>query len=60
MTWREKGKSRIRAVKMGNLRGLVDIKRIDRMMNAQVTELCGLKKRVNDESVFLKYAKERV
>ena len=40
---------------MGNLRGLFGIKRIDRMPNAQMRELCGVKKRVderNDESVL--------
>ena len=31
MIWREKDRSRIRAVQMDNLRGLLGIRRIDRM-----------------------------
>ena len=40
----EKKKSRIWAVQIDNLRGLKDIKRIDRIINIWVRELCGKKK----------------
>ena len=39
MIWREKEKSRIRAVQMDNLIGLVGIRRIDRVLNAQIRML---------------------
>ena len=35
LIWREKERSRIRAVQMDNLRGLVGVRRIDRVPNAQ-------------------------
>ena len=33
MIWREKERSRIRAVQMGNLRGLLGIRRMDKVPN---------------------------
>ena len=36
MIWRKKEKSRIRAVQMDNLRGLLGIRRMDKVLNAQV------------------------
>ena len=39
MLWKEKGRSRIRAVQMDNLRGLLGIKRMDRVPNARIREL---------------------
>ena len=48
MIWREKERSRIRAVQMDNLRDLLSIKRIDRVLNARVKELCGVTKRVDE------------
>ena len=44
MLWKEKEKSRFRAVQMDNLRGLLDIRRMDRVPNAWIRELCGVKK----------------
>ena len=39
--WREKKKrSRIRAVQMDNLRGLLGIRRMDKVLNAWSRELC--------------------
>ena len=40
----EKEKSRIRAVQMNNLRGLLGIRRMDRIPNAWVRQLCSMKK----------------
>ena len=37
--WREE-RSRIRAVQMDNLRGLLGVRRMDRVLNAQIRELC--------------------
>ena len=55
MIWREKERSFIRAVQMYNLRGLLDIRRMDKVLNAQIRQLCGVTKGVDekiDESVF--------
>ena len=39
MLWKEKGRSRIRAVQVDNLRGLLGIRRMDRVLNAWKREL---------------------
>ena len=39
MIWGEKEKSRIRVLQMDNLRGLLSIRRMDRVPNAQIREL---------------------
>ena len=41
--WREKERSRMRAVQMDNLRRLLGI-RMDRIPNAGIRELCGVRK----------------
>ena len=41
MLWKEKVRSRIRAVQMDNLRG---IRRMDRVPNARIREFCRVKK----------------
>ena len=51
MIWREKDRSKIRAVLMDNIRGLLGIRRRDRIPNALVIELCGVAKWV-DEIAF--------
>ena len=50
MIWRKKESSRIRGVQMDNLRGLLGIRRMDRVLNAWIRELFGVVKEV-DESV---------
>ena len=40
MLGREKERSRIKAVQMNNLRGLLCIRRMDRVLNARIRELC--------------------
>ena len=40
MIGREKERSRIRAVKMDNLRGLLGTRRMDKVPNAQIRQLC--------------------
>ena len=40
MLWKEKERSRIRDVQMDNLKGLLGIRRMDRVPNAQIRELC--------------------
>ena len=42
MIRRAKERSRIRAVQIDNLRGLLGIRRMDRVPNAQIRELCGV------------------
>ena len=46
--WKEKERSRIRAVQMDNLKGLLGNKRMDRVPNAQVRELCVVRKGLNE------------
>ena len=48
--------SRLRAVQMDNLRGLLSIRRMDRVPNARIRDLCGVKKGLDeriDEGVLL-------
>ena len=47
MIWK-KERSRIMAVQMDNLRGLLGIRRIDKVSNACIKELCGLTKWVEE------------
>ena len=37
MIWKEKERSRIRAVQMDNLRGLLGIRRMDKVLNARIS-----------------------
>ena len=56
MIWKENERYRIMTVQMDNLRGLLGIKRLDKVSNAQIRELCGVMKGLDeriDESVFL-------
>ena len=41
---------RVRVVQMDNLKGLLGVKRMDRVPNAQIRELCGVKKRLDERS----------
>ena len=47
--WKEKERSRINFVQMDNTRGLVVIRRMDIVPNTRISELCGVKKRVNEK-----------
>ena len=44
---REKERPRIRAMKMNNIRGLLGVRRLYRIPNARVRELCSVKKRLD-------------
>ena len=46
--WKEKERSRVRAVQMDNLRGLLGIRRMDRVPNAGIMELCEVKKGLDE------------
>ena len=46
--WKDKEKSRIRAVQTENLRELLGIRRMDRVPNARIRELCGVKKGLDE------------
>ena len=52
MLWEEKERSRIRAVQMSNLRGLLGIRRRDRVSNVWIRVLCrvmkGVDKRIDE------------
>ena len=48
MLWKEKERSRIRAVQMDNLRGLLGIRKMDIVLNAQIRELCSVKKGLDE------------
>ena len=40
MLWKKREGSRVRAVQMDNLRGLLGIKRMDMVPNSRIRELC--------------------
>ena len=44
MIWRKKEKSRIRAVQTDNVRGLLDIGRMNKVPNVQIRQLCWVKR----------------
>ena len=46
--WYGKRISRVRAVQIDNLRGLLGIRRMDRVSNAWIWVLCGAKKDLNE------------
>ena len=48
MLWKEKERSRIRVVQMDSLRKLLGIRRMDRVHNARIRELCGVTKGVDE------------
>ena len=48
MLWKEKERSRLRAVQMDNLRGLLGIRRMDRDPNLRIRELCGVSKDLDE------------
>ena len=55
MLWKEKVRSRIRDLQMESLRGLLGIRRMDRVLSAQIRELRGVKKGLDemiDESIL--------
>ena len=47
--WREKERSRIRAIQMDNLRGLLDIRRMDEVSNARTRQLCRVTNGVDEK-----------
>ena len=49
MIWREKERARIRAVKMDNLRGLLGIRRMDKVPNVQIRKLCRVMKGIDEK-----------
>ena len=49
MIWRGKDKSRYWALQMDNLRGLLGIRRMDKDPNAQIRQLCGVTKSVDEK-----------
>ena len=48
MLWKEKERSRVRAVQMDNLKGLLCIRRIYRNPNAWIREFCGMRKGLDE------------
>ena len=48
MLWKEKERSRVIAVKMDNLGGLLGIRRMDKVPNLQIRELCGVTNGMNE------------
>ena len=46
--WKEKERSRIRAVQMDNVRGMLGIKRLDKVRNEKIREVYGIRKGVNE------------
>ena len=50
MIWREKGRSRIWAVQMDDLRGLLGIRRMDKVQNSRIRQLYGVTKGVDEKN----------
>ena len=48
MLWKKKERSRVRTVQNHKLKGLLGIRRLDRVSNARIRELCGVKKGLNE------------
>ena len=48
MLWKEKERSRMRTVRMDNLRGILGIRRMDRVPNAWIRELCRVRKGLDE------------
>ena len=48
LTWKGKEKYRIKAVQVDNLKGFLGIRRMDRVPNARIRELCGGTKGVDE------------
>ena len=49
MIFREKERSRIRAVQMDNLSGMLGIRRIDKVPKSRIRQLCRATKDVNEK-----------
>src|SRR5678815_4314459 len=48
MVWNKKYRSKVQCVEMDNLRGVLGVRRIDKMRNERIREMCGVKKWVNE------------
>ena len=48
MLWKEKERSKVRAVQMDNLRGLLGIRRMDRVPNARISKFWEVKKGLDE------------
>ena len=48
MLWKEKVTSKVRAAQIDNLRGLLGIRKMDRVLNARIRELYGVKKGLDE------------
>ena len=48
MLWKEKEGPRVRAVQMDNLRGLLGIRKMDKVPNARIRKLCRVTKEVDE------------
>ena len=48
MIWMGKERTRIRAVQMDNLGGLVGIRRMDKVQNTRIRQFCGVKKGLDE------------
>jgi hypothetical protein len=46
MVWSQKNISRVQAVQMDNLRGVLGVRKVDKMRNEYIRELCGIEKGV--------------
>ena len=57
MLWKERERSRIRVVQMDNLRGLPGFRRMDRVPDARIRELCGVAKGEDErfDEIFLRW-----
>src|SRR5678815_307076 len=50
MVWNKRYRSKVQRVQMDNFRGVLGVKRIDKMRNEGIREVCGVKKGVNEKN----------
>src|SRR5678816_3860301 len=48
MVWNKRYRSKVQCVQMDNHRGMLGVKRINKIRNERIRELCGVKKGVNE------------
>src|SRR5678815_1193791 len=48
MVWNKKYRSKVQCVQIDNIRGVLGVRRINKIRNYRIRELCGVKKGINE------------
>ena len=48
MVWNKRYRSKVKWVQMDNHKGVLGVRRIDKMRNERIRKLCGVKKGINE------------